>query len=295
MYYLCPKVKLVDQNTLFVIGNGFDLASGIKSSYNNFKDWLIFNKRHRLINSMDTFFSNEQEVWADIEKALGEYDYDSILDVCNCIEEIDYDHPTRSIDAIEGGPDWILKPVLEELIKAFTDWVDSIDITVGKKVLFLPSRSKFLTFNYTETLEKIYGISQSNILHIHGSRLSKKNYIIGHDNLIDKEEVYSDEGQYFCVQNAKSKIIELMNGLVKDCQYIINLNQDFFDALSNIQQVIVLGHSLYKIDWPYMNEIVTQIGQNKPWTISYHTANDFINIDSFKKAYGLANVTTFLW
>ena len=295
MHSLFPELERVDQNTLFVIGNGFDLASGIKSSYYNFKQWLILNKRHQLINLMDIFFSNKRDVWGDIEKALGEYDEDSILEFCKPNEDFDYDHPTRSIAAIEDSPDWIFRPVLDEFIEAFTDWVDSIDITVGDKIRDLPSCSKFLTFNYTETLEKIYGISQSNILHIHGSRLSEKNYIIGHDTPRDTDEVYNDEGQYPFVQDTWSKIIAWMNELVKDCEYIINVNQDFFKGLSNIERVIVYGHSFYEIDWPYMSEIVKQIGKNKPWIISYHEENDLIHIASFIKAHDLKNVKKFLW
>ena len=94
---------------------------------------------------------------------------------------------------------------MDEFIEAFTEWVNSIDITVADKVLDLPSCSKYLTFNYTETLEKIYGIPQLNILHIHGSRLSENNYIIGHDNPRDTDEVYNDEGEYIFVQDTWSK------------------------------------------------------------------------------------------
>lgn len=35
----------------------------------------------------------------------------------------------------------------------------------------------------------------------------------------------------------------------------------FFKGLSNIERVIVYGHSFYEIDWPYMSEIVKQIGK----------------------------------
>lgn len=255
MHSLFPEFERIDQNTLFVIGNGFDLASGIKSSYYDFKQWLILNKRDQLINLMDIFFSNQREIWGDIEKALGEYDEDSILEFCKPDEEFDYDHPTRSVAAIEDSPDWIFRPVLDEFIEAFTEWVNSIDITVADKVLDLPSCSTYLTFNYTETLEKIYGIPQLNILHIHGSRLSENNYIIGHDNPRDTDEVYNDEGEYIFVQDTWSKIIAWMNEFVKDCEYIINANQDFFKGLSNIEQVVVYGHSFSEIDWPYMREI----------------------------------------
>lgn len=56
MHSLFPEFERIDQNTLFVIGNGFDLASGIKSSYYDFKQWLILNKRDQLINLMNIFF-----------------------------------------------------------------------------------------------------------------------------------------------------------------------------------------------------------------------------------------------
>lgn len=56
MNYLFPEMKQQNKKTLIVIGNGFDLASGIESSYNNFKEWLQKNGKHRLIGLMDTFF-----------------------------------------------------------------------------------------------------------------------------------------------------------------------------------------------------------------------------------------------
>lgn len=86
-----------------------------------------------------------------------------------------------------------------------------------------------------------------------------------------------------------------MNEFVKNCKHIINANQDFFKELSNIERVVVYGHSFYEIDWPYMSEIVKQIGKDKPWIISYHENKDLIQIDSFINAHELKKVTKFLW
>ncbi len=130
-----------------------------------------------LVSLMDIFFSNQRDVWGDIEKALGEYDEDSIVEYCKPDEEIDYDHPTRSMAAVEDSPEWIFRPVLDEFIEAFKDWVDSIDIAKAGKVRELPVECKYLTFNYTETLEVIYGIPASNILHIHGSRILDNGFL----------------------------------------------------------------------------------------------------------------------
>lgn len=284
-----------NKKNLFVIGNGFDLASGIKSSYKDFKQWLKENNNSRLINMMDIFFSNKRDVWGDIEKALGEYDEKSILDFCKPDEEFDYDHITRSTAAVEDAPDWTFKPTLNDFIKSFDDWVNSINIVNAKNVCELPIDSKYLTFNYTETLEKVYGIPNSNILHIHGSRLSNKKYIIGHNNPRNLNETHNDESQIIDMQAIYNKIIEWMNNHVKDTSYIIHKNQSFFNDLSDIERVIVYGHSFYNVDWPYMEEIVKHVGTDNPWSISYHEAKDLQQIDSFVQKKQLKNVVKFQW
>lgn len=295
MNYLFPEIEQQNKKTLVVIGNGFDLANGIESSYGNFKEWLQKNSKHRLIGLMDTFFSNQRDVWGDIEKALGEYDEDSILEYCKPDENFDYDHPTRSMAAVEDSPDWIFRPVLDEFLEEFRNWVDSININDAEKVLDLPMECRYLTFNYTETLERVYSIPESNILHIHGSRLSNKEYIIGHNNYRDPQDAYNDESQMLYLQQTWSKIIEWMNGLIKGSASIIHQNLDFFNSLSDIEQVVVYGHSFYEVDWPYMEEIVKHIGIDKPLAISYHVPEDLKRIDSFVKKKGLKKVREFNW
>lgn len=295
MNYLFPEIKQEYEKTLVIIGNGFDLASGIKSSYSDFKQWLQENNRHRLISLMDIFFSNQRDLWGDIEMALGEYNEDSILEYCRPDEAIDYDHPTRSMAAVEDSPEWIFSPLLDEFIEAFNDWVNCIDISNAKRIREMPIECKYLTFNYTETLEKIYGISVSNILHIHGSRILDNNYIIGHNNYRDPDEAYNDENHMLYLQATWSKIIRCMNDLVKDSTSIIKRNVDFFRGLSGIAQIVVYGHSFSKVDWPYMKEILKHVGTDKPWSISYHSIEDFENINAFVTEMGLTNVRTFSW
>ena len=70
MHSLFPEFERIDQNTLFVIGNGFDLASGIKSSYYEFKQWLILNKRDQLINLMDIFSVINERYGGILKKRL---------------------------------------------------------------------------------------------------------------------------------------------------------------------------------------------------------------------------------
>lgn len=55
----------------------------------------------------------------------------------------------------------------------FREWVESIDVSKVKPVLNLPDTASFITFNYTPTLEYVYGVSPDRILHIHGCVLDK--------------------------------------------------------------------------------------------------------------------------
>lgn len=124
---------------------------------------------------------------------------------------------------------------------------------------------------------------------------SDKEYIIGHNNYRDPQDAYNDESQMLYLQQTWSKIIEWMNGLIKGSASIIHQNLDFFNSLSDIEQVVVYGHSFYEVDWPYMEEIVKHIGIDKPWAISYHVPEDLKRIDSFVKKKGLKKVREFKW
>ena len=165
---LFPTIDVENKHTLFIIGNGFDIAHRLKTQYCDFEEWLRQQGNDHLVRMIETFFSNYRDFWGDIEKALGEYDEEEIVDWCSPDEGIDYEHPTRSVAAIEDGPDWLFKPILDEFLEAFNQWVESIDINEAIVMFSLPAESHYLTFNYTETLEKLYGIPQENILHIQG-------------------------------------------------------------------------------------------------------------------------------
>lgn len=285
---LFPDIQL-DNNTLFIIGNGFDLAHGIKSSYWNFREWLG-NNRSNLIGMMDIFFSNQRDVWSNIEQALGEYNEESILDYCRPDEEFDYDHSLSSSARVEDSPMAIFRPVLEEFRQAFRDWVNSIEISGIEKVYKLNTDSRYLSFNYTDTLETEYGISQNQVTHIHGSRLNDDEYIIGHNNNRDPSSVWDDDGLTF-EQQAYENIIVWMNEFTKQYNRNIANHYSFFDSLYNIKQIIVIGHSMSKVDWPYFREIIKNIGKEIPWIVYCHSIDDRNNTNLFKSVFELSSVT----
>lgn len=59
--------------------------------------------------------------------------------------------------------------------------------------------------------------------------------------------------------------------LQKDTDTILADHDKFFEKLSSIEQIIVLGHSLGKVDWLYFQKIAT-IAPEADWSISYFPA-----------------------
>ena len=209
---LFPELKKVDKTTLIIIGNGFDISHGIKTRYSDFRNWLLSQKNNNQVALMDTFFSNERDVWGNLEAALGEYDEGGVLSYCRPDEGFDFDHSLSSAACVEDSPNDIFLPVLEDFKDRFKEWVDSIDLIGVQKEKSLPADALYLTFNYTDTLETIYGIPPQNIAHIHGSRQLKDEYIIGHNNTRNPSDAWDDESLDFECQ-AKENIISWMNGI----------------------------------------------------------------------------------
>ena len=275
-------------NSLYVIGNGFDLAHGMKTSWNDFYKWLKDNGHRFLVDFCDSHFGINSDLWKDFETALGEYDLDSIFDYCAGDITIDEDHMMRSHFIIEDSPDTFFIPRKEELIQCFIEWVTSIEISDRPLNIEVPSEARYLTFNYTETLEKLYRIPQSQILHIHGD---VDNPIFGHGESIKE---YWNDHELDSTQTAKQKIIAGMNELRKDVQSIIAANSTYFNSLADIQEIIVRGISYGPIDFPYFLKLKNSVRPDCLWTLSWHKVEDkSAAVDFAKKLDIKANMFRF--
>ena len=196
------------------------------------------------------------------------YDLDTIYGYCAEDIEIDEDHMMRTHFIIEDSPDTFFTPRKEELIQCFIDWVTSIEISDRPLNIEVPSEARYLTFNYTETLEKLYRIPQSQILHIHGD---VNNPIFGHGESIKE---YWNDHELYSTQTAKQKIIAGMNELRKDVQGIISANSTYFNSLADIQEIIVRGISYGPIDFPYFLKLKNSVRPDCLWKLSWHEDAD---------------------
>ncbi|WP_035796056.1 bacteriophage abortive infection AbiH family protein [Clostridium akagii] len=278
---------------LFVIGNGFDRAHGLNTSYFDFRhyleeqDWEYLTCIERMYNFVPESKREmvEEHLWKEFEKNLSSANEDEIIDL------------GMSIDmGLEGGDIGIEDTLndyweerygyIERLNGFIKLWIDQININTSKKTNRIKNDTNdlFLTFNYTLLLERIYEIDKYNILHIHGSIDEENDLppVIGHGDYlkISKMRRRADEaGEEFdekesSICNALAKYYERT---FKDVNYYISIHRDFFGRLSCVDKIFIIGHSFGDVDMLYFKEIKENTKQDIIWNIYYHDDRDKIN------------------
>lgn len=249
---------------LFVIGNGFDLAHDIESKYCHFGNYLLEHQPDYYNNLMCAFDSGDH-IWGAFEDELPSCAINienNGLDMVNQrLEELDYDPMS------DEGVGYYLRSqyrFINELPNFLRKWVETIDINKQpcfKKSLFRED-DLILTFNYTNTLEKLYGHKKDRICHIHGNVESQTDrLIIGHGNKKHIEYVKNDLVKAEA-ELADGKIsvykceLNYLKNTYKDTAVIINAHKEFFNRISKCDEVIIIGLSLSKADRPYIQKMI---------------------------------------
>lgn len=245
---------------LFIIGNGFDLAHGLKTSYENFKQYLL-NVQNIKITGVDFCATDiiqlisrctETARWCDIETDLGFVpdQVDKYID-----ETKDYD-VQRLRGALLGG-------ILEDIPKYVSSWIADVDYKKANPMfsfekMINKEKDYFLTFNYTDTLERMYEVKK--ICHIHGKCGEK--IVFGHG----EELTYGKE--FRLREDLECGLVEAYLHLQKDPKKNIERHREFFDAIRELQAVYSYGFSFSKPDRPYLSKICEKTTPNTTWYLS---------------------------
>lgn len=287
---------------LYIIGNGFDLHHGLKTSYYNFAQYLE-KKDTKLYDLLERFVSYSPEdnsLWSRFEENLANLDADELLS-----ENTDYLPDIGSDDFRDGDfhtfgyvMDKICKSLTSGLKEHFKEFILSIEYpdTIWEKKIRLDKEATFLNFNYTNTLERIYRINQKNIKYIHNSVYNSEEIILGHaidpkkfekqlpeppESLTEDEiiEWYSENDScdysYDTGRNNLHKYFKLMHKPTAD---IISSNASFFHSLKDVEKIYVYGHSISQVDIPYFEEIVKYISKDTKWEVSYYDDESVNNL-----------------
>lgn len=265
---------------LYIIGNGFDLHHDLKTSYADFCLYVRENDTE-LYEFLEWYVDIELDkkgLWTDFENCLSTFSHGEFYN--------DYDHTEPSSDSFKlsdifGVEDELTEKseiIIEKMRQSLYDWLNEVDYPDnGYKALLLDTDAKYLTFNHTATLNRLYFIPDENILHIHHSIATHgSDLIFGHGSIIEEKPLLDEEGNgnypSSSYWNAECASKMLLTSFYKDTQGIIKKNLKFFNNLGDIDEIIILGHSLNDIDLPYF-EYLNTIVHKADWIISYY--NDY--------------------
>lgn len=268
-------------NRLYIIGNGFDRYHALPTQYSDFHRFLIANDAD-FVNYLETYFQfnfdkcNEY-LWTCFEDDLATFDSEFFMESYKNFDVLDDDFKPRFFYGLDGELSQETEELVDKVKEAFWDWLNEVDLDPIQKRLNLDDNSIFLTFNYTLTLEKIYHIPDDRIFHIHGDVVNHPgNLIFGHnEDIIEEEPELDENGDSNRSMSSDSEATSKFpfHAFYKPVSNIIAENRDYFKGLSQIEEIIILGHSLNPTDIPYF-KVINRQTPNATWKVSYHTERE---------------------
>lgn len=292
-------------SSLFIAGNGFDIAHGIPTKYSDFRSFVIQKYPEALefrdevvyledfedigqnefaaeilLNAMDKAAGKN---WCNFEEALAYINFDNKFPLPNHKE-----NETAEEDQQLMGQYLLYMAALTKgfivCSKIWQDffriWIKEIQSVIDQgnyypkgsllKLFSSEPEMQFFNFNYTKTLQKLYGVKK--VIHIH-NRVGQK-LIFGHDK--------SDEiGLYQSMDCGDGLIIgsTLLDNMVlsfrKDTVTPMKKYAKFFKGLDrNINKVYSYGFSYGKVDKVYIKEIISRISGNATWYFTEHESDN---------------------
>lgn len=264
---------------LYIIGNGFDKAHGLKTSYWDFRTYLE-STHWEFLQALEKLYSFEPlddldpyvpegaklrwekmlqgELWSRLEDNMGHPNIAQMENFSDCIvNDLDLDSGNVGIrDTLDEY--WRREyGFIKKLQGYIKEWIESLDTTKIKprKKVLIKSTDYFFSFNYTDTLESVYKITD--VFHVHGGidSICDREPIMGHCNreqikeyrekAVEADNLW-DEG----AASIDDAIADYLEETYKDTAQIIWLCDYFWHRLSDIRTAFkeykTYGADLYK-------------------------------------------------
>ena len=282
---LRPKYK-----NLVIIGNGFDRWQNLPTSYEQFRLYYAANEERVMAelgmqkHTVTTKDGSEKQVTA-VELIYGNpfspdklpyeffWNFETALDKLND-QQLNYYFGRSKAGLVELNA---LVTEAQKLLRTlFCRWVREIEIRKEESGFCFPPDCFFINFNYTDTLEKRFGIERKDICHIHGNAESEESIIVGHAT--HPETAFRELVEQRFMTSLKPGGLPRLEGLyaIEDALYRTDKHvEDNLDRLckvflergvqvEEIENIYVLGHSFGEPDLGYFAYLdqVTRCGCN---------------------------------
>ena len=289
----------MSEETLVIIGNGFDVGHGLPSKFSDFKDWMRKNNAS-LYETLNRYMDISGDWWNDFEGNLAEFNVPKIVN----------EAPRDSSPRDRKYPPSLTYPAsdyfrsLRKLISdSFVEWASSLTCESAKPFVELPLADLYVSFNYTDTLERLYGIPEEKILYIHGKALRGDDIIFGHGK--NHFELEHDVKEKYGLYESNDFYVP---GTYGDAEYQLTIEISFFDkfpytqlvkydsilapAVARATMIWVYGFSFSDVDFQYIEWMVDH-NPNLNWKVSWHNEIDKKQILKTFRALGVRDYEVF--
>jgi hypothetical protein len=257
-------------DTLFIIGNGFDLWHNLPTSYSNF-----YRHSKEVLDELESYYQidiNDDCPWRDFENVLGTYDWRMMYDRFDFTEPMSDSFKVSETYGLEDELSQQTDDLMRAIEDGFRDWICEIDVESANKKMTFPENAIFLTFNYTSTLQTVYKIDDKRILHIHGRADDHTSLVFGHGEKIVEmpEQDENGDSNRTIFTDAENAAKSPFRSFRKPVEKIIARNESYFEGLRGIREIVIIGLSLSGIDLPYI-ETIARHATTCQWTVYCHS------------------------
>lgn len=280
---------------LLIIGNGFDLRHGLKTQYNDFKEYLektygvkdgfsykqcpdysianhgeeIWDEKSQVQYFYDLLLSANGDDWSNLEESFCDFDFTEEIDEVNFdddkyIQDV-YNNEDRCRNVIMLFQTNFYKKLLKDWLLNINDNIlpiKDIDDLIDKDTIII-------NFNYTNTIERLYN-HFDDMIHIHGSLSEDYNDLLFG---FDEDESYKNIDD----NNIGTSYSELDDILRKNVSENISRFYNFFEKIKsyNIDEIYSIGFGYEKCDLKYVEKIISVINSERAvWNIVSKDEND---------------------
>ena len=266
-------------NILYILGNGFDKAQGMATSYPEFYEYLVNNVKNgsALLDKMKAKITEDTVLWSDMESGLGEFTI-----ATNNAEEFDdfyfelSEHLQNYLKSEDEKftPSEKLKNKFQVDFTTISKYLGALDKSNIDSFLGNPSTKDIsvITLNYTNTLEKILGLNEGVTTKSFSNSINLRKIIHLHGQLGDSIIIGVDHPAQ--IKNDAFRV----NEDIKDIMIKIDSNESMKETrhmeserlIANANVIILFGVSLGDTDARWWNLIGQNLNRRKNLVIIQH-------------------------
>lgn len=267
-------------NIVYILGNGFDKAQGLKTSYPEFYEYLDKQEGSALLQDLKLNIKKDTKLWADMEEAFGKFtseidteeNFQSLyFELSDCLQEYLKSEDEKFIPSVD------LKSKFYTDFLSFGRYLGGLDRVRYNQFVGAYSDGadiNVITLNYTNTLEKLLSINTQdsnvskifnnnrilhNIIHVHGGLDDA--IIIG----VDNEKQIANE-KFRVNNNVKDLLVKIQSNHAM--KFLKHEHCENFIKGANL--VILYGTSLGNTDLRWWNLIGNELKRRNNIAIIQH-------------------------